>query len=79
MAGLSFKGPGIGGLPRVPKTGSTKGGPRFQEQVRAPTNFPRVKVSRRDYSKPELGAEQPLGALEGSKSNFGQTGLTGET
>jgi hypothetical protein len=79
MAGLSFKGPGVGGGVRVPKTGSTSGGPRFQQQVRAPTNFPRVKVSRRDYAKPEMGAEQPLGVSEGSKSNFGQTGLTGET
>lgn len=74
------KGPGITGTPRVPKIGAgNKGGPRFQEAVRAPTNFPKVRVSRRDYSKPEMGAEQPLGVSEGSKSNFGQTGLTGES
>jgi hypothetical protein len=79
MAGFSPKGPGISGTPRVPKAGSTSGGPRFQQAVRAPTNFPRVKVSRRDYAKPEMGAEQPLGVSEGSKSSFGSTGLTGES
>jgi len=78
MAGFSSK-VSMSGTPRVPKSGSTRGGPKFQETVRAPTNFPRVKVSRRDYSKPEMGAEQPLGAAEGSKSSFGSTGLSGET
>lgn len=80
MAGFSTKISGGMGAPRVPSGGAgNKGGPRFQQSVRAPTDFPRVKVSRRDYSKPEMGAEQPLGVSEGQKSNFGQTGLTGES
>jgi hypothetical protein len=77
MAGFSTKI--SAGAPHVPRGKKPSGGPRFQESVRAPTNFPRVKVSRRDYSKGEQAAENPLGFSEGSKSNFGDTGLTGET
>lgn len=79
MAGFFTKGPGISGVPKVPRVGKPSGGPRFQQSVRAPTNFPHVRVSRRDYAKPEMGAEQPLGVSEGQKSNFGSTGLTGES
>lgn len=67
------------GAPSAPRGNAPAGGPKFQKSVRAPTEFPHVKVSRRDYAKPEMGAEQPLGFSEGAKSNFGQTGLTGET
>ena len=79
MAAFTTKGPKIGS-PRGPKIGSVAGeSVKFQKSVRPPTRFPHVAVSRRDYSKPEMGAEQPLGVSEGEKSGFGQTGLTGET
>ena len=78
MAAFSMKAPGTG-APSVKAPGSAGGGVRFQKTVRPPTHFPHMTVSRRDYSKPEMGAEQPLGVSEGQKSNFGQTGLTGET
>jgi len=68
-------------MPKVsaPSVGkhSVVGGPRFQKSVRSPTNFPHVKVSRRDYSKGEQAAENPLGQPEAS--SFGDTGLSGET
>jgi len=59
------------GAPRAPK-------PRLQRTPRPPPRFP-PQITRRDYAKPETGAEQPLGFAEGSKSGFGQTGLTGES
>lgn len=79
MAGFSTKGPGTG-APRVGSP-SAAGGPRFQKTVRSPTNFPHLTVSRRNYAKPEMGAEQPLGFAEGQKNTggFGQTGLSGES
>ncbi len=55
------------------------GGVRVQRSVRPPTSFPHVSPTRRDYAKGLSGAENPLGFSEGQKSNFGQTGLTGET
>lgn len=79
MAAFSTKGPKIG-APSAPKMRSVAGeNVKFQKSVRPPTRFPRVSVSRRDYAKPEMGAEQPLGVSEGEKSGFGSTGLTGET
>ena len=79
MAGFSTKAPKIGGAPSVGKPASAAGeSVRFQKSVRPPTRFPHVAVSRRDYAKPEMGAEQPLGVSEGMKG-FGTTGLTGET
>jgi hypothetical protein len=78
MAGFKVSVPGLG----KGGGGSNSGGARFQRSVRPPTQFPHLKVSRRDYSKPELGAEQPLGMSEGQKSSqgsFGNTGLTGES
>ena len=80
MAGLTPKTPKVGGA-SVPKGRAVAGveGPKFQKTVRAPNQFPHLKVSRRDYSKPEVGAEQPLGFAEGQKSGFSDTGLTGET
>jgi len=74
------KAPKVGG-PSVPKPRSAPGErPRVQRSPMAPTNFMRhVSQTRRDYSKPEMGAEQPLGAAEGSRSGFGSTGLTGES
>jgi hypothetical protein len=77
MAGFSTKGPGTG-APRVASP-SASGGVRFQKTVRPPTNFPHLAVSRRNYAKPEMGAEQPLGVSEGQRSNFGGTGLSGES
>jgi len=73
---------GVKGAPRISTGGgraSNLGGVRFQKSVRPPTNFPHVSVTRRDYAKPEMGSEQPLGVSEGQKSNFAQTGLTGES
>ena len=79
MAGFTTKAPRIG-APSAGKPRNVAGeSVRFQKSVRPPTRFPHVAVSRRDYAKPEMGAEQPLGFTEGSKSNFGQTGLTGES
>ena len=45
--------------------------------LRPPTMH--IPQTRRYYGKAEQGAEQPRGVSEGQKSNFGQTGLTGET
>ena len=69
MAGFSTKGPGTG-APRVGSPSAPGSGVRFQKSVRPPTNFPRLTVSRRNYAKPEMGAEQPLGVSEGQKSNL---------
>jgi hypothetical protein len=80
VASFTTKAPKIGGTPGTPKVKSIGGeSVRFQKSVRPPTRFPHVSVSRRDYAKPEMGAEQPLGMAEGEKSGFGSTGLTGET
>jgi len=80
MAGFSLRGPRVSGTPSVPKPRGVAGeSVRFQKSVRPPTRFPHVAVSRRDYAKPEMGAENPLGFAEGSKSNFGDTGTSGET
>lgn len=79
MPGLLPKAPKIGGV-SVPKPKAVPGaGVRVQRSVRAPTNFPHVSPARRDYAKGAAAAENPLGAAEGQKSNFGDTGLTGET
>lgn len=78
MAGLTPGAPKIGGA-TIPRPKSVPGaGVRVQRSVRAPTNFPHVSPARRDYAKAAAGAENPLGVSEG-QSNFGQTGLTGET
>jgi len=52
---------------------------RYQRSVMPPTKFPRVSPARRDYAKGAAAAENPLGVSEGEKSNFGSTGLTGES
>lgn len=75
MAGM----PNLGSAPRVPKPKGATGGPRFQKTVRPPTNFPHVAPSRRDYGKGAQAAENPLGVVEGAKTGFAQTGLSGET
>lgn len=74
MAGFSTKAPGVKGAPRVSGI-SPMAGPKYQKTVRAPTNFPHLAVSKRDYAKPEKTAEQ----LPEGKLSFGSTGLTGET
>jgi hypothetical protein len=80
MPGLTPKMPSAGGARvRMPRPTAGEAGPKFQRGVMAPTKFPRVSPARRDYAKGAAGAENPLGFSEGSKSNFGQTGLTGES
>jgi hypothetical protein len=77
MAAFSTKAPRIGGVPKVPQPRAVTGeNVRFQKSVRPPTRFPHISVSRRDYSKPEMAAEQ--GPSEGTLST-GNTGFTGET
>lgn len=71
--------PNLGAPPKVPKPKAASGAPRFQRSVRPPTNFPHVAPSRRDYGKGAQAAENPLGVVEGAKTGFGQTGLTGES
>lgn len=79
MAISAPKAPHVGGA-SVPRPKNVAGsGVRFQRSVRAPTAFPHVSPTRRDYAKGAAAAENPLGFTEGSKTNFGETGLTGET
>ena len=78
MAAFSTKAPGTG-APKIASPKNEMNMVRYQHTVRPPNRFPHLTVSRRDYSKPEMGAEQPLGVSEGAKSSFGSTGLTGET
>lgn len=79
MTGITPRAPRVGGATVGKPRGVAGEALRFQKSVRAPTAFPHLTVRRRDYAKPEMGAEQPLGFAEGSKSNFGDTGDTGET
>jgi hypothetical protein len=74
------------GFPPLPKIGGpviSRGanapGEGIRKQRMARPAITRVPTGRRDYSKGALGAENPLGVSEGQKSNFGRTGLTGET
>lgn len=67
--------------------GSKVGFKKISSGFRGTTEKPptmRIPSQRRNYSKPEMGAENPLTAMGtgGTKPpspSFGQTGLTGES
>lgn len=50
---------------------------RQQSSVLHPPRLKQLKIGMRDYTKPELPAEDPMGP--GSKAGFGQLGMSGET